>query len=166
MCGLPLVPLPWLSMWEMSLEERAEKETWEKTRWAWENTTYDRIGERTSYWVRDMRHLPHIVTDHGVGRDNMHQQGDTRQGDKADRTRNICIAEDDCKDSFLVAAYSTLDLLVHVDEKHRHLETSDREANDKYGKVPITVESSESEADDDEMEDYYENHKAWPSSSS
>ena len=87
---------PWLSMWEMSLEEREEKETWERTRWTWENASCDRVGERTAYWVRDMGHLPCIVTDHAVNKDNMHHQEDTRLGDKAGREINICKAEDDC----------------------------------------------------------------------
>ena len=81
MCGLPLAPLPWLSMWEMSLEEREEreeKETWERTRWTWENASCDRVGERTSYLVRDMGHLPCIVTDHAVGRNNMHHHSPGR----------------------------------------------------------------------------------------
>jgi hypothetical protein len=109
MCGLPLAPLPWLSMWEMSLEEREEKETWERTRWTWENASCGKIGERTT-----------------IG--------------------------DDCKDSFLVNAYSIVDIPVHVADKHRQ--------------VPIIVETSVSEANDEEMDDYYENHKAWPTSSS
>ena len=45
-------------------------------------------------------------------------------------------------------------------EKQRQLETS--EATDTQRQVPIIVESNDSEADEDEMEDYYENHKAWP----
>ena len=147
MCGLPLAPLPWLSMWEMSLEEREEKETWERTRWTWENTSCDKIGERTAYWVRDMGHLPQIVTDHAVSKDNMHQPGYARQGVKADRANG-----DDCKDSFLVAAYSKLDIQEHVADKHRQ--------------VPIIVENSDGEANDEEMDDYYENHKAWPNRSS
>ena len=147
MCGLPLAPLPWLSMWEMSLEEREEKETWERTRWTWENASCDRVGERTAFWVRDMEHLPHIVTDHAVRRDNMYHQGDTGQGDKAYRSIG-----DDCNDSFLVNAYSILDIPVHVADKNRQ--------------VPIIMETSDSEANDEEMDDYYENHKAWPTSSS
>ena len=104
-------------MWELSLEERDEKETWERTRWTWKNAgcnscKKEAMGERTDYLVRDMGHLPCIVTDHTAGRigaDSLQHQGDTRQGDGACRTKNVCKAKDDLKDSFYVAAYSSLD---------------------------------------------------------
>ena len=162
MCGVPLAPLPWLSMWEMSLEEREDKETWERTKWTWENTDCESgkredSGRRTGQWVGDMRHLPYIVTDHagrvGEGRkDNIQKGGEKSDGDKAGRVRTVSEARDDCKDTYLVDAYSSLDIAKHCRDKHRQ-------------DIPIIVESSDSD-DEDELDDYYENHKAWPTRSS
>eukprot|EP00092_Neocalanus_flemingeri_P005137 GFUD01005525.1.p1 GENE.GFUD01005525.1~~GFUD01005525.1.p1 ORF type:complete len:218 (+),score=65.40 GFUD01005525.1:28-681(+) len=177
-CGLPLAPLPWLSMWEMSLEEREEKETWERTRWTWENNNLESwssppLGQRTHQWVRDdhdqtpayqtvldarqEEQLPHIVTDHtgreaGEGnKDQKHQKGLTSEIDKALRTKNITV-ENNCKDSTFVNALSGLDLLKHVNAKHKE-------------DIPIIMDSSSS-GTDNEMEDYYENHTDWPRNSS
>ena len=94
MCGVALAPLPWLSMWEMSLEEREDKETWERTKWTWENTDCESgkgedTGQRTGQWVGDMRDLPYIVTDHaarvGKGRkDNMQKEEEKSDGDNSE----------------------------------------------------------------------------------
>merc|ERR1712013_761295 len=59
LCGLPLAPMPWLNMWEMALEEREDKETWERTRWTWGiSDTCNKSGQRTEQWVTEMRDLP------------------------------------------------------------------------------------------------------------
>ena len=71
-----------------------------------------------------MEHLPQIVTDNAVSKDNMQHQGD--------RARYVGKDGDD-----------TTDLLVHVAEKHRQLETSECEADDKHREVPIIVENGD-----------------------
>ena len=38
-CGLPMSPVPLSSLWTPVLEERGERETWERTRWTWETRT-------------------------------------------------------------------------------------------------------------------------------
>ena len=52
--------------------------------------------------------------------------------------------------SHLLEVYSSIGINKHVDDRN-------------IKEIPIIVES---EAPDDEMDDYYENHKAWPSRSS
>ena len=150
LCGLPLAPVPWLSLWEMALEVKEDRETWERTRWTWENSGSDSCkkeesGRMTDQWVTDLIHLPYIVTDHTVRReDNMEEREEDTVEDRvkdkvwqADRTGDRVWQEDRIISSL-------------VDDKH-------------IRRIPIILES---ENLDDEMEDYYENHKAWPARSS
>ena len=142
-------------MWEMSLEEKEEEETWERTRWTWENKSWDiyngqMVGQRardshgqeqamayqTVFDARETDQLPHIVTDHE------HEEV-TSEMEKVFRR------EEDGKSG---NALSSLDLLDHVNIKHKE-------------DIPTQLDTSASETDD-EMEDYYENHKDWPERSS
>ena len=38
MCGLPVSPVPLSNFWTQSLEERAEVNNWERTKWTWGTT--------------------------------------------------------------------------------------------------------------------------------
>ena len=144
MCGLPLAPLPLLSMWEMALEEREVRETWERTRWTWETRDEEEESKKEGN-IREFQHLPQIVTDHSVGR--------TR--DIEFRENHPRKAVEQTKDSSRFHGYSSIDVIRPMIEKVQR-------------EVPIVVETSENEVDyvDDEMEDYYENHKEWPTRSS
>ena len=61
-----------------------------------------------------------------------------------------------------------------VADKHRQVPAIEADkqrqvpiiAADNHRQEPIIVERSDSEADDEEMDDYYENHMAWPTRSS
>ena len=162
MCGLPLAPLPWLAMWEMSMEEREEKETWERTQWTWTDDAAAGCDDKertTQEWVKETRHLPQIVTDHGSARVSRspkpHRKARTSfVQDKEFRPFHAAKVADDCKDSFIFSAYKSLELLNQVTRKHQY-------------EIPVKIEGIGGEAEeDDEMEDYYENHKAWPTRSS
>ena len=135
--------MPWLNMWEMALEEKEDKETWERTRWTWGiSDTCNKSGQRTEQWVTEMRDLPHIVTDHA---------GRTGQGRKDNREQRVeDMMEVKNGDNYVDVYTSSIDILKHMNDKHMR-------------DIPIIVES---EADDDEMDDYYENYKAWPGRSS
>merc|ERR1719422_2848001 len=41
MCGLPVSPVPLSSLWTPVLEDRPEKDTWERTKWTWETRTLE-----------------------------------------------------------------------------------------------------------------------------
>ena len=45
-CGLPMSPVPLSSLWTPVLEERGERETWERTRWTWETRTSHQADHR------------------------------------------------------------------------------------------------------------------------
>ena len=54
MCGLPVSPVPLSSLWTPGLEDaRSERESWERTRWTWEQRTLD--TERQRITVKVMR---------------------------------------------------------------------------------------------------------------
>ena len=139
----------------MSLEEKEEEETWERTRWTWENKSWDiyngqMVGQRvrdshgqaqamayqTVFDAREMDQLPHIVTDHEHEEVTSEVEKVFRRGEDG-KSGNVL---------------SSLDLLDHVNIKHKE-------------DIPTQLDSRSSETDD-EMEDYYENHKDWPETSS
>ena len=44
MCGLPVAPVPLSNFWTQSLEERAEANNWERTKWTWETRLMELRG--------------------------------------------------------------------------------------------------------------------------
>ena len=142
----------------MALEVREDKEAWERTRWTWENSgsgscRKEESGRITEEWVTELRHLPCIVTDHTGGReDNREQEGKDRIESnmwQEDRIGDIRWQEDSI-------IYNLEDIYSSIGGRHKHVDAN------HIRKIPIIVES---EAHDDEMEDYYENHKVWPARS-
>merc|ERR1712227_1007636 len=175
MCGLPVSPVPLSSLWTPVLEDRPERDTWERTKWTWETRTLDftqpqgrvppmsnpsdkiqivDICDDDYGEVVDLRldpSLPNIVLDHKQSSHNHSQYHTSKSQRHSEESRHS--GNENANMSFKYFP----DILNNV---------SNDDGNKTIRQIPIIIINDNTENDnssDEEMEDYYENHKEWPS---
>ena len=121
------------------MEEDEDKETWERTRWTWESDTCNMCGHTQHEDKHEHNVQQQQVYDEVF--DARHNELVLHNDKENDELDTNIIYREVMDNSDKICGIRNLDLLEHVISKQGD---------------GITRDS------DDELEDYYENHKAWP----